>query len=313
MRSARRRILIEKKKKTARASGLFFKVFLPIILILGIFAFFKFSTKYWNGNDKFTFAYRLDGGDVAVDVLDPKLGELTTLVIPGDTMVNVARNYGELRIKNVWQLGVNEKIGGRLLAETITQNFLFPVFLWSDMDARSLSDANVPGILRFVFFPKSTNITFGDRFSVALFALKTGSSGRNWLDLGKNQFLVKQKLNDGLMGFLLTGPVSPRLTAYFADNNFAEITNSGKTLRVVIVDATGVQGVADKVGQIIEILGGKVVAVEKKNGTSGDCTVMGSDMEVVKKVAALFSCKVSKDGGEMDLEIDLGQGFAKRF
>ena len=111
MRSARRRALIEKRKKTVKLSGLFFKFFLPMVLILGIVALLKLSTRYWNGRDKFIYAYRLENSDVAVSVLDPKLTELTTLIIPGDTMEDVAGNYGELRIKNVWQLGVNEKLG----------------------------------------------------------------------------------------------------------------------------------------------------------------------------------------------------------
>ena len=313
MRSARRRALIEKKKKTVKMSGLFFKVILPIILILGIFVFFKFDTKYWNGNDKFIFAYRLESGDVAVSVVDPKLDEFTTLVIPGDTQVDVARNYGELRIKNVWQLGVNEKLGGRLLAETITQNFLFPVFLWSDSDARMLSDANTFGILRFIFFPKSTNITFGDRVSAGLFAMRIRDPGKNLLDLGKNQFLVKQKLSDGQPGYILAGTVSPRLTVYFSDNNFADDANSGKTLRVAISDATGVPGVADAVGQIIEVVGGKIVSIDKKNADNTGCTVFGSNTKAVKKIAAIFSCKTSTDRGDFDLEIDLGTAFAKRF
>ena len=311
MRSARRRNLIEKKKnavKTARLTGLFLKFLLPVFLILIIFAVLKLGTKYWNGQDKFILSYRLESGDVAVSVLDPKLGEVTTLAIPGDTQVNVARNYGEIRIKNVWQLGVNEKIGGSLLAETVTQNFLFPVFLWSDADAKGLTDANILSLLHFTFFPKSTNISFGDRLMACLFSLKVAGTGASWLDLGKNQFLAKQKLNDGLPGYLLTGPASPRLTMYFSDNSFAD-----KNLRVAIVDSTGEPGVADKVGQIIEIVGGKVVSVDKKSAANEDCTVLGSDKAIVKKIATLFSCKTRKGGGEMDLEIDLGTLFAKRF
>jgi hypothetical protein len=323
MRSARRRNLIEKKKnavKTAKLTGLLFKILIPAILITVIFAVFKLGTKYWNGQDKFMFSYRLDNGDVAVTVLDPKLEEVTTLAIPGDTQVDVARNLGELRIKNVWQLGVNEKIEGKLLAETITQNFLFPVFLWSDADAKCLTEANILCLLRFTFFPKSTNISFGDRLASSFFALRITGTNVSWLDLGKNQFLVKQKLNDGVIGYSLTGPVSPRLTMYFSDSSFAD-----KNLRVVIVDSTGIPGVAEKVGQIIEVMGGKVVSVDKvtpgdketpgdkKESAGSDCLVMGLDKAVVAKIATLFSCKTGKNRGEMDLEIDLGSNFAKRF
>ena len=313
MRSARRRALAERKKNSGKISGLALKVFLPLILILGIFGFIKFGTKYWNGSDKFAVAYQLDSGDAAVSVLDPKLGEVTTLVIPGDTQVDVARNYGELRIKNVWQLGVNEKLGGKLLAETITQNFLFPVFLWSDSDAKTLSDPSLGGILHFIFFPKSTNTSFGDRLSAGVFAIRTGNSGRNLIDLGKNQFLDKQTLNDGLPGYVISGEISPRLSAYFSDNGITTITNSGKNLRVAIKDATSTPGVADKVGQIVEVLGGKIVSVDKEGSINADCTVFGLDNKIVKKIAEIFSCKTGGSRGELDIEIDLGTAFAKRF
>ena len=308
MRSARRRALIEKKKNSGKFTGLFLKIFLPVIVIAVLLVILKLDTKYWNGNDKFALAFRLSSGDVAVSVLDPKLSEMTTLVIPGDTQVEVARNYGELRIKNVWQLGVNEKLGGGLLAGTIAQNFLFPVFLWSDSDAAALSGSNLAGILHFILFPKSTNITFGDRVSAGIFAMQTRGSGKNLLDLGKNQFLAKQKLNDGQLGYILSGVISPRLTVYFSDNDFA-----AKSLRVAIGDATGIAGVADKVGQIIEVMGAKIVSVDKKSIADGGCTVFGSDNMAVKKVAALFSCKVSRDKGNFDLEIDLSSAFAKKF
>ena len=313
MRSARRRALIEKRKKAGVITGIFLKVFLPIILILVIFAFIKLSTKFWDGQDKFAFAYRLENGDVAVSVMDPRLSEQTTLVIPGDTQVEVAGNYGELRIKNVWQLGVNEKLGGSLMSATVTQNFLFPVSLWSDSDIGALADTNTFGIFHFIFFPKSTNISFGDRVSAGIFSLKIGVSGKNLLDLGKNQFLVKQKLNDGLTGYILAGNISQRLTVYFADSNFESGTSSGKSLRVAIKDATLTPGVADKVGAIIEVMGGKVVEIDKKDGTDTDCTVFGSNAKAVKKVASIFSCKTSTEAGSFDLEIDLGQKFAERF
>jgi hypothetical protein len=308
MRSARRRALIEKKRKTAKFSGLFFKLFLPTIFVLIVFAVFKFNTKYWNGSDKFVFTNKLESGDVAVNILDPKLNELTALVIPKDTQIDVARNYGELPIKNVWQLGLNEKIGGRLLAETVTHSFLFPVFLWSSSDAYSLVSGKGFGIIRFIFFPKSTNIPFGDRFAAGLFALQVDTAGRNVVDLGKNQFLSKQKLNDGQIGYVLNGEISPRLTVYFSDNSFAE-----KSLRVAVGDATGYPGVAEKIGQVIEILGGKVVSMNKKDPMNIDCQVTGKDSNIVKKIANIFSCKIGKNSTDFDLEIELGQAFAKRF
>ena len=313
MRSAKRRALIEKRKQKNRFSGLFLKIVLPVALILAAVVFLKINTQYWDGKEKFAVAYRLESGDVAVTLLDPKLSEVITLTIPGDTQVEVARNYGTMRIKNVWQLGINEKIKGRLLSETLTQNFLFPVFLWSESDAKSLGEGNLNGILRFIFIPSSTNIPFGDRLSAGFFSLRIQEIGRSNIDLGKSQFLAKQRLNDGQNGYILSGPVSQRLTVYFSDNYVANTYVADKSLRVGITDATGEPGVAEKMGQIVEVLGGKVISIDKNSVADTDCLVTGRDRIVIKKVANLFSCKIGKVGGDLDLQISLGTAFAKRF
>jgi hypothetical protein len=182
------------RRKKVRFAGIFIKAMVFLVLILAFFLFLKFSSRYWNGNDKFAVAYPTTGGDAAVTILDPKLNEVTTFTIPGDTQVDVAKSYGTLRIKNVWQLGKNEKMGGELLAETITQNFLFPIHLWADSGAASLGEGSLPGIFKFVFSPSSTNIAFGDRLFSGVFALKVGERGRNGIDLGKSQFLTRQIL-----------------------------------------------------------------------------------------------------------------------
>jgi hypothetical protein len=301
MRSAQRKNRIEKNKRRGRIIGLLVKVFIPLILILSVFLYLKLSTRYWNGHDKFAFVFQNSEGVTGVTILDPVLGEETTLIIPGDTEVNVARGYGTLRIKNVWQLGVNEKLGGTLLAGTLTNSFLFPTNLWSDTD---LSD-----VWKFVFAAKSTNISFGDRLSAGMFALRVSGTDKTQIDLVKNQFLKKQTLTDGKPGFVLSGMVNSRLTVYFSDNNFAS-----KNLKFSLTDATGSYGVADGVGRVLEVLGGKVVAVDKKPiEASLDCEVFGQNPDAVKKVSALFSCKKISGKSNFDLEMRIGTKFAKRF
>lgn len=301
MRSAQRKNRIENSKKRGRLIGLLFKVFIPLILILSVFLYLKLSTRYWNGHDKFAFVFENSSGNVEVTVLDPALSEETTLIIPGDTEINVARGYGTLRIKNVWQLGVNEKLGGGLLAETLTDSFLFPTNLWSDTD--------LSNVWKFILSPKATNISFGDRLASGIFALRVSGINKTEIDLAKSQFLVKKTLMDGKTGFVLMGPVNSRLTVYFSDNNFAD-----KNLRFSITDATGSFSVADGVGQVLEVLGGKVVQIDKKSADSSlDCEVFGQNSEAVNKVSTLFSCKKISGKSNFDLEMRIGAKFAKRF
>lgn len=309
MRSARRQKLILNRRKESRGSRLLFKLVYFLIAFAAVWIFLALNTKYWNGEDKVGYVYRNDNGDVNIRVLDPKLSESVTLIIPGDTQVTVARNLGTMRIKNVWQLGINEKLNGNLLAETVTKNFLSPVILWSDGDIGALETVSISGILKFIITPTKTNIQVGDRISLALFSLRVKNINSTVIDLGKSQFLKKTKLNDGEVGYIVNGPVSGRLTVNFSDSDFSE-----GNVRVDIQDATGVSGTANIVGQIVEVMGGKVVSINRVAEESNlDCVVLGVNPVVVKKTATLFGCKISKDKSVFDLEIRLGALFAKRY
>jgi hypothetical protein len=309
MPSARRQRLYSIRTRGKNQFSSWLKFIIPILVIGVILVVIKLDTKYWNGNDKFNYVYRDLSGNVDITVLDPKLSESTTLIIPGDTQVDVAGNYGTIRVKNVWQLGINEKLGGNLIAATVTKNFLTPVFLWSDNDVSAVQSFNFPGIIKFIIAPKKTNITLGDRIAFILFTLQVKSVNNSVIDLGKSQFLKKTNLSDGQPGYILSGPVSSRLTVNFSDNDFAD-----QNLRVDIVDATGKPGSANTVGQIIQILGGKVVSVDRKPDVSvTDCVVLGNNAKIVNKIAALFSCKTSGEKSIFDLEIRLGSLFAKRY
>jgi hypothetical protein len=308
MKSVRRMAYTARKNKKRKKNFNFLKFLIPAGIIAALFLFVKLNTHVWDSKDKVSVVFKGENGDVGVTVLDPVLSEVTTLVIPADTQVDVARSYGTLRIKNVWQLGLNEKIGGRLLAETVTQNFLFPVFLW-DETSPGFDKGSVAGVLHFIFFPGQTNISFGDRVRMGIFTLGVQDLGRSVIDLGKSQFLSKRILADGQPGYELTGPVSQRLTVYFSDN---EIGN--QNIKVNITDATGAPGVSEKMGEILQVIGGKVVSIDRKTTSdSTDCVISGESPPAVKKIANLFSCKVASTKTAFDVDIKIGSAFAKRF
>lgn len=278
---------MKRRKKNGRVLPVLISVFIFLIIFLVI----KLNTKYWNGVDKFSFVFNNPNGDVGITVIDPQFSEITTLIIPSDTQVEVSQNYGTFRIKNVWQLGLNEKKDGILMAQTIRRNFLFPVFLWS-------FDGG-----------KRTNIPFGDRLLVALYTKRVGSAKETTVDLGKSQFVHKEKLSDGKMGYVLSGQVSDRLASYFSDNTFPD-----NGIRVYITDSTGVFGVSQKVGQIVETMGGKIVSIERKTETSDiDCLVSGNNAKIATKIANIFNCKVVNAKSDFDMEIQLGSKFLGKF
>lgn len=308
MKSARRAAFAARKNKKENTGYPFLKILIPLFIIVFFYVFLKINTRVWNGKDKVSVVYKNGGGDVAVTVLDPILSESTTLIIPGDTEVEVARNYGTFRIKNVWQLGIDEKINGKLLAETVTKNFLFPVFFWTS-NPPGLGDGNLSEIINFILCPGQTNISIGDRIHLGLFAMKVPDLGRSTINLGESKFLDKKKLDDGLTGFVISGTISQRLTAYFSDN---EIGGGG--VKVNITDATGRSGVSEKLGEILQVIGGKVVSIDKRsNSEDSDCVITGKNLDTVKKISNLFSCKIGKGETTFDLDIKIGKKFAERF
>lgn len=309
MKSARRQAYIARKNKESRSKkNISGWLLIPVFLIIFLYVFIKVNTNVWNGKDKVSVVYKYDNGDIGLTVLDPTLSESTTLVIPGGTQVDVARNYGTYRIKNVWQLGVDEKIGGLLLAETVTKNFLFPVSLWTGKSP-GLEQGDFGSIFNFIFIPGQTNISFCDRIRMSMFAAKVSVLGRNTINLGESRFLDKKILNDGDMGYFISGSISQRLTVYFLDNEMEQ-----KDVKVNISDATGVAGVSEKLGEILEVMGGKIVSIDKKGSAEEtDCFVAGGNQAIVKKIAYLFSCKVEKRETSFDLDIRIGKIFAQRF
>lgn len=308
MKSARRRAYIERKTKKTPSSFRFWTIAVISAFILGLIILIGRSARIWKGDDKAIIVYKNSIGDIAVSVLNPKLSEITTFEIPGDTQVELSQNYGTLRIKNVWQFGVNEKLGGTLLAETVTQNFLFPVKYWCKDDP-GISEKSFSKLFHFVFTPGMTNVPLADRVGMAVFTIRMQDSSRSVIDLAKSQFLSKKLLNDGQVGYLLDGKMSERLTVYFSD---AEMSSG--SIKVNITDATLSPGVAEKVGEIIEVLGGKVVSIEKKvAGEDVDCTVVGKNSIVVRKIADLFSCKLGSGQSMFDIDLKIGKGFAQRF
>lgn len=265
------------------------KIILPIsfVIFLAIWAFLRLTPHYWNGKDRLNLVV-VQKEEVDILVFDPQNFEITKFIIPGDTQVDVASSKGKFKIKNVWQLGADEGLGGKLLTQTVTKNFYLPVFLW-----RGRSKTNLP---------------VADRISLWIFKLRVKETDINEIDLGKGLYVKPKKLEDGSRGYILESPLPERLTVYFSDYKMLK-----DVPRVVIEDETGTSNTSSVVGKVIEVMGGKVVSIEKKAASGLDCEMGGKDEDVLNKIADIFSCQKTSENTEFDLKIKIGKTFAKRF
>ena len=282
---------------------------IALALVAVFILYLTLTTKYWNSKEKLSMAVVSPDGGVVVSVLDPQNGEITNISIPKNTQVEASRELGTWKIKSIWALGVNEKLGGRLLKDTVLKNFKFPVSVWADKGAFGFASGDTLGTLKAVFFPYDTNLKMGDRLRIGFFSLGMGNSKRTDVDLTKSGYLKKTKLTDGEEGYVLSGKIPKDLLVVFSDS---EISRLG--LKVNIKDASGDPSVAQEVAEVIEVMGAKVAAVTKEPKISSDCRIWGSNF-FAKDVSKLLSCKLEKErpGGRFDLELEIGEGFAARF
>ena len=304
-----RRVTRNKKKNSSKTNYGKWKFIIVLVLIVAFVAYLMTNSKFWVSGNKLTLVTTKDS-DVHVVVYDTEIEKITTIEIPGDTLVDVPRSLGTMRIKNVWQLGENEGVDGALLAETVTKNFRIPVVVWADKHANAFSTGNYISVIGAAFVPYKTNMNFADRFHLALFSIRVKDFKKETIDIRNSTYLKEEQLPDGNVGYVVTGKVPKSISLLASDNAFAK-----DGVRVAIYDGSNVAGYAEQVGMIIEAMGGKVVSVNKVDH-SGDCIVEGNDDVVRKRLTMLFSCTGKGSGelkGNYDVEFTIGEAFYSRF
>ncbi len=305
---ARRRLHRFKNAKKVKRKYIFLKL-LIVLFIFIIPLFFLTRTKYWDGKSKLVVVVQ-GNGEVLVNSFDPLISEITTVKIPVNTSVEVARDLGTWKLGSVWKLAENEKIGGVLLQETIIKNFNFPVAAWAKDDAGSLGRGDLAAIKSTLTNPYITNLSVGDRVRLLLFATKVKGSRKKTIELSGSSLLRREKLVDGEDGYAITKSLPAGLIGVFADSEA-----SGNSLRVSIRDATGKPGKASNVAGVIELLGAKVVAKNTEEAQNVGCVIYSNGESLVRLLHNVLGCKKEKrdQASNFDLEIVLGSKFAERF
>jgi len=288
------------------------KVFISVVLslcigifIIGIFAIG--NKKFWDGKDKLAIAVH-DPKGASILLFDPQYGEVTTIHIPEHTEVDVAYGLGVWKIETLWQLGNQQGVGGKILADSMTKYFRFPTSAWADSGALGLSSGNIFTLYKSVFGLYSSNLSLGDRIALSWFSFNVANTRHVDIDLAESGYLLPTTLSDGTKGYIKKDPAPGRILSLFADPTLSRTSHA-----VSIEDATGENKVAKNVGQVVEVLGAKVASINDREQEDVDCIVKGKSDALVAKIMTVFDCK--RDSGEtnFDVEILLGSQFAKRF
>jgi hypothetical protein len=281
-----------------------------ILSAVMLYLFMQLTTRYWQSDGRVSLVVNGADGNVTVTTINPKAGEITNILIPGSTQLLVSRQLGSWRIKSIWMLGENEKLSGELLRESIVKNFHFPVEAWADSWAMGLGSGGFSPAIKAVFSVRKSNLGFGDRLKMAIFSLGVKNTKRTDISLVDTGYLKKTRLVDGEEGYILSGELPNSLLIIFS---IPEVSKEG--LKAHIIDASGRNLLGQDVGETLEVLGIKVASVEKRDPSDFDCIVKGEESDLVKKVARLFSCRPENGSpnGKFDIEVTLGETFAKRY
>lgn len=268
----------------------------------------KFQTGIWKTENKLSLVIDNEDKGVVVAVIDPIHEEIVMISVPENTELEAARNLGSWKIGSIWQLGKNEKLGGKLLAETVTRSLHMPVYAWADESMISVINNRYSSFLKFLS-SRETNFTLKDRLNIVYFSYRLDSSRKHKIDLSNTNFLSEQKLTDGVLGYKTEGNPSPRISSYFADEYIAS-----NPTRVIIFDASSKPLLAKRMGRVVETIGAKISAIREETHEVSDCEIAGKDETMTKRLALYFDCETSESTStSFDLEIRIGEDFAERY
>ena len=250
----------------------------------------------------------------------PSSRELTIIVIPKNTQVEAAGGYGSWSVGSLWDLGNQEGKGGEVLRNTVMKAFGIPVDGWVGPDGEDLFKNEALSFPVKVFKAISsgsikTDLTFFDRLSLLSIGA-VSSSRRGSLDLEAKGVLAKKRLPDGVEGFII---IPERGKIVFEELRDSALLNERKT--AFVFNATGKAGLAGQAVQVVSTLGIRVIGAGKGEEKIEDCQIRVKEKDSgsisARKLSRIFGCRMITGGftesASSDIEILLGEGFAKRF
>ncbi len=295
------------KKPTNRFS--FYKIGL-ILLFIGFCILFAY-TRYKAFKDPISVLTRLENGDVAILVYNPKDRSLNTFVIDKNTQVDLSRNLGKIRLKGVWQLSQNEGLDGVLLLETIVKNFKLPISFWADEDLLDLVKSNPLKSVKSLIIPLESNLNLSQRIKLLQLGLFLPTAKNNIIYLKDTSYLSESVLDDGENGYLISDKAPNFITILFVNPEFSK-----KPSNFAIINKSGNFQIESFIAEIFEVYGAKLVSVNRENGKGNeDCTFYLNDKSRYEPFIDIYGCSIKKNDAykSIDMVMEIGDKFVERF
>lgn len=270
----------------------FLLLVLLLLLVSGSFkTYLSWKNRLWREGARFSVVVAEE--EPALYSINSQTGKLVVVRFPAKTQVQTSHGYGEWFLGSLWQLGVQEGLGGEILANSLKKTFGIPVDAWIDKEG-----------LR-------TNLSLFDR--ARLFRIWRMADRRE-IDLVSARVLLKHRFPDGVEGYLV---VAEQAKVIFEKNLRDDaVFKEGKT--VTVVNTTSKAGLAGEVAQLAAVLGARVIGADSKSGEVEDCLIKGEKSELssvtARRLQRLLGCEVKEgETASAQLEVLLGDGFSEKF
>lgn len=278
-------------------------VFILLFSLIAVFTIFFFNKRnYWDKNNSLFLVVRRPDNSVLVSVFDPVSNEISNIVIPKNTEVEVSSELGVWKIGTVWELGEQHGLDGLLLANTVRKNFNFPTASWADYYATGFSESKISSLFKALFFSYKTNLSFGDRLAITILSLRVKNGSKVNIDLTKTNLLKSKLLLDGTEGYVLTGNFPQFLSSLVVDREL------GKGSYKLFIKYKGSSKIAERIGSFLEVLGTKVVSIDYDEKIVEDCRISGLKSQLLLRISKILSCPSLERGSGDSYSIDLSLG-----
>jgi hypothetical protein len=254
----------------------------------------------------------------------PSTDVLNIIKLPENFFLPTAKGYGEYPLKNIYQLGEEENIGGGLLLQKSLQNFfLVPIdgffinesekfFQFSQSEKEALSKLLLPLVKGKV----DTNFCWRDIIRLINNLRRLNISNINVISLQNTNLYREEKLADGTTAVKL----EPSLIDEFVQKYFTNPKILQEGLKISVYNATNSPGLADKAGRLIKNIGGEIIISENADQQTSSSIVYCNSKEVQKShtvekmssILQIFKIELKEDITG-DIGIVLGQDYLNNF
>jgi len=227
-----------------------------------MFGWKSFSKRVWDGKNKVNIIFVTS--QVFVFSLDPEEKNAVILLLPSKTFLEVVHGYGDYPLESIYQLGeIEDYDGGILLSESLQENLRIPIeaYLVVANSNFKFQMSNIKKYivdsLRFSLVNSKTNLTKWDLFRLWLETRKIRQDKMTLLDLEELDTTERFTFPDGTEGLKIDFQKFKKIAlSYFKDSKIRQ-----ENLEIAVLNSTSYSGLATRVADLIENIGGRVVEI----------------------------------------------------